>query len=93
MAINGVSVTDPDNERYLRVDVSAEKGKVGLPGAVDALLEINEGIGNDGQGDGSFVVVGNETALNAALAGLVYYPPPDWTSFKQARTSRRKKFS
>lgn len=86
--VSGVSLTDPDDvETPLRVSVWAEKGKVGLPGGVNAnassSLEVQEGVGDGGEGDGSFTVLGNETVLNVALAGLVYYPPPDWTSFKQ----------
>lgn len=86
MLVAGVSLTDPDDEETrLRVGVWAEKGRVGLPWGANALssLEVEKGVGDDGEGDGSFVVVGNETALNLALAGLVYYPPPDWTSFTQ----------
>lgn len=90
MLVAGVSLKDPDGdpdgeETRLRVDVWAEKGRAGLPGGANAssLLEIEEGTGDNGEEDGSFVVVGNETALNLALAGLVYYPPPDWTSFAQ----------
>lgn len=93
MLVGGVSLSDPDNERYLRVNVWAEKGRVALPGAADALLDVEEGIADDGQGDGSFEVVGNETALNLALVGLVYFPPPDWTSFKQVRRLRRVGYS
>ena len=89
MPVGGVSLSDPDNERYLRVNVWAEKGRVSLPGAADTLLDVEEGVDEDGEGDGSFAVVGNETALNLALRGLVYFPPPDWTSFKQVRRSRR----
>lgn len=89
MLVGGVSLLDPDNERYLRVNVWAEKGRVALPGAAHALLAVEEGVAEDGQGDGRFEVVGNETALNLALLGLVYFPPPDWTSFKQVRGSPR----
>lgn len=89
MLVGGVSLSDPDNERYLRVNVWAEKGRVALPRAANASLDVQEGIAEDGEGDGSFAVLGNETALNLALSGLVYFPPPDWTSFKQVRRSRR----
>lgn len=87
LPVAGVSVTDPDDEIYLRVDVWAEKGRVGLPRAADASssLEVEEGIGDDGKGDGAFALTGHEVAVNLALTGLVYYPPPDWTSFKQVR--------
>lgn len=90
MLVAGVSVTDPDGDpdgedTLLRVDAWAEQGRVALPGAANAssALEVEEGVGDDGEGDGSIVVTGNETALNLVLAGLVYYPPPDWTSFTQ----------
>lgn len=86
MLVPEVSLTDPDDvEAHLRVTMWAEKGGLGLPGGLNASssLEIEEGIGDDGEKDRSFTVLGNETVLNLALAGLVYYPPPDWTSFKQ----------
>lgn len=85
MPVAGVSVTDSDDEIYLWVDVWAEQGRVGLPSAANASssLEVEEGIGDDGEGDGAFALTGDEVAVNLALAGLVYYPPPDWTSFKQ----------
>lgn len=90
MLVAGVSLTDPDGDpdgedTRLRVDMWAEQGRVGLPWGANASssLEVEEGMGVNGEADGSFVVVGNETALNLALAGLVYYPPPDWTSFAQ----------
>lgn len=90
MLVTGVSLTDPDGDPHgeetrLRVDVWAEQGRVGFPGRANASssLEVEEGVRDDGEGDGSFAVTGNETALNLALAGLVYYPPPDWTSFTQ----------
>lgn len=85
MEISSVSVTDPDNEQYLRVNVWAENARVGLSAAVDSLLAVQNGIGEDGEADGSFEIIGNETALNFALAGLVYFPPLAWTSFKQVR--------
>lgn len=85
MLVHDVSVSDSDGEQYLRISVWAEKGRVGLPQAAELLLEVEEGMSEDMEGDGSFVVVGNETALNLALAGLVYYPPADWTSYKQVK--------
>ncbi|CAM9224808.1 unnamed protein product, partial [Ectocarpus fasciculatus] len=86
LPVAGVSVTDADDETYLRVDVWAENGRVGLPRAANSSssLKVEEGIGNDGEGDGAFALTGDEVAVNLALTGLVYYPPPDWTSFKQA---------
>lgn len=93
MLVPGVSLQDPDGdpddeESRLRVGIRAEQGRVGLPGAANASssLEVEEGIGDDGEGDGSLLLTGEETALNLALAGLVYYPPPDWTSFTQVTT-------
>lgn len=90
MLVADVSLTDPDGdpdggETRLQVGVWAEQGRVGLPERANASssLEVEEGVGDDGEADGSFVVMGNETSLNLALAGLVYYPPPDWTSFTQ----------
>ena len=90
MLVTGISLSDPDGdpdgeETRLRVDVWAEKGRVGLPANVNAssALEVGGSLGDDGDGDSGFAMTGNETALNLALAGLVYYPPPDWTSFKQ----------
>lgn len=85
MLVNGVSVRDPDGEVNLTLNIWAEKGRIGLPAASEALLEIEESIGDDGEGNGIFVVVGIEDALNHALEGLMYYPPPDWTSYKQVR--------
>lgn len=94
MLVTGVSLADPDGdpdgeETRLRVDIWAEKGRVGLPARVNTSseLEIEERLGDDEDGDLGFVMTGNETALNYALAGLVYYPPPDWTSFKQVCNS------
>ncbi len=90
MLVTGVSLTDPDGdpdgeETRLRVDIWAENGRVGLPARTNTSseLEIEEGLGDDEDGGSGFVMTGNETALNLALVGLVYYPPPDWTSFKQ----------
>lgn len=88
MLVSGVSVTDPDDvDAHLRVTMWAEQGGLGLPGWVNdsSSLEIEEGVGDDGEKDRSFTVLGNETVLNVALVGLVYYPPPDWTSFKQVK--------
>lgn len=85
MLVNGVSVRDPDGEVNLTLNIWAEKGRIGLPVASEALLEIKQNIGEDGEENGNFVVVGIEDALNQALERLVYYPPPDWTSFKQVR--------
>ena len=88
MLVFGVSVTDPDDEEYLRVTMSVENGRVGLPGAADLFLDIEEGIGENMEGDGSFVMVGNESAINIALEGLVYYPPRDWTSYRKVRKAK-----
>lgn len=83
MLVPDVSVKDSDKEDYLRVTVSAENGRMGLPGARDLLLDVQEGIGEDMEGDGSFAMVGEEAAINIALKELVYYPPPDWTSHQK----------
>lgn len=85
MVVSEISLRDPDNEPYLRVNAWAEKGRLGLPGALDELLDIKLGVSGNEKGNASIAVVGNETALNVALAELVYYPPQDWTSFKQVR--------
>lgn len=95
MLVSGVSLTDPDGvDTHLRVSVWAEKGILGLPGGVNASssLEVEEGVGDDGERDGSFTVLGNETVLNVALAGLVYYPPADWTSFRQVNYEQQAVF-
>lgn len=85
MVVYDVSVQDPDNEDYIRVDIWAEKGNVSLPSTMRGSIEIERGIGEDGEMEGSWVVVGKGPALNEVLAGLVYYPPQDWTSFQQVR--------
>lgn len=88
MLVPEVSVKDSDKEEYLRVTVSAENGRMGLPGAADLFLDVQEGIGEDMEGDGSFVMVGEEAAINIALKELVYYPPPDWTSYRKVCNTR-----
>ncbi|CAM9997145.1 unnamed protein product, partial [Hapterophycus canaliculatus] len=75
MVVAGVSVADPDDgETRLRVDAWAKEGKVGLAQGVNASysLDVEEGAGDSDSGHGSLVLTGNETALNLALAGLVY---------------------
>lgn len=89
MLVSGVSLTDPDDvDTHLLVSVWAENGILGFPEGFNASssLEVEESIGDDGETDGSFTMLGTETVLNVALAGLVYYPPPDWTSFKQVNS-------
>lgn len=85
MVVHEVSVSDPDNEEYLRLEIWAEKGNLSLLDASQARVDIETGTDEDGYVDGSLVVVGTEIALNDALSGLVYYPPQDWTSSEQAR--------
>lgn len=85
MLVAGVSVADPDDgETWLRVDAWAEEGRVGLAQGIadSSSLDIEEGAHDSDNGPGGLVLAGNETDLNLALAGLVYFPPPDWTSFR-----------
>lgn len=90
MAVHEVSVHSPDDEKYLRLELWAEKGNLSLPRASQGWVKTEAGVDEDGEVDGSLVVVGTEAALNEALAGLVYYPPQDWTSFQQARVFVRR---
>lgn len=86
VVIQGVSVSDPDGEEHLRIEISAEKGNVMLSRASSReLLQIEQGIREQADGGETVVIVGAEDALNKVLAGLVYHPPPDWTSFKEVR--------
>lgn len=93
MVVSGVSVADPDDdETFLQVVAWAKEGRVGLAQGTNSSssLEVEEGADDDdGDGHGSLVLAGNETAMNLALAGLVYFPPPDWTSFKHVRDGLR----
>ncbi|CAM9142464.1 unnamed protein product, partial [Choristocarpus tenellus] len=78
--VHGVRVTDPDGEAWIRVAISTRRGSVGLPQASNAGLQFEEGTG---EGEEKVVVIGPESALNAALSKLVYTPPTHWTSMKQ----------
>lgn len=89
MMVPDVSVSDPDGEEYLRITVSAEKGYVSLPRAASRdLTGVEEGVREDDDGRQALIMVGSEIALNEALKGLAYYPPPDWTSFREVLHGR-----
>lgn len=89
MMVPDVSVNDPDGEEYLRITVSAEKGYVSLPRAASRdLTGVEEGVREDDDGRQALIMVGSEIALNEALKGLAYYPPPDWTSFREVLHGR-----